>query len=255
MGLRISHGAWEDCYSSSSPNLEEFKMKITGSEKQIAWANDIIGDLNLAEVIEHGIEFAKNTTSEKLQLPVGTPRRRLSVLRQHNYLSAARRDFIVGKGAAILVAGEIDASTIIENRHKFDIEAEGVTMLIAATQNDIRSFLYNPTSGNRLGRVMGRQYPVVRLQPQPGLSGLAQFLAENISHFINHRGSLKIACYNGKTEADMMRSEGRAHAENVISAYDLENVPCLIEDWGFPIIHPEKNMTDTINIITTGSIQ
>lgn len=42
----------------------------------------------------------------------------------------------------------------------------------------------------------------------------------------------------------MIRFENKPNAENIISAYNLENVECVISDWLFPIIEPSE--TDNV---------
>ena len=120
------------------------------------------------------------------------------------------------------------------------------TVLVAATKNDSRMWLYNPYAGNATGRLMGREYPVIRLSVDvENLVGLAKFLAENLGATINHR-SAKVVCYSGETEADAFRREyasgtyNGAPVENYIRAYDMERKPALIEDWLFPIATPEE---------------
>lgn len=74
---------------------------------------------------------------------------------------------------------------------------------------------------------------------------LAKWLVENVpstvegnmpAHFLEHR----VRCYNGKTEADMIRKSGKPNAENIIQAYDLEKKWSYISDWLFPIIGPDE---------------
>lgn len=68
-----------------------------------------------------------------------------------------------------------------------------------------------------------------------------------------------LRCYNGKTQADMIREEAQRgtcggttwigpgavrcateRAEHFIEAYDLENQPAVVDQWLFPIIEPEE---------------
>jgi hypothetical protein len=57
----------------------------------------------------------------------------------------------------------------------------------------------------------------------------------------------RVVCYNGKTEADMIRLEKRKNAEKYIRDYDLENVPCKINDWKFDVIRHDRNDTEYWN--------
>lgn len=97
------------------------------------------------------------------------------------------------------------------------------------------------------------------------LTPLAAFLFENCPKSVAGnmpamRSEHRVACYNGKTEADMMRSENRENAEGYIRCYDLENVPSKISDWKFNIIEPDQSDTDywnkqAANIISSGAIR
>lgn len=106
-----------------------------------------------------------------------------------------------------------------------------------------------------------------RTSPQKeALSPLAAWLVEQFDGTCQ-AGTQKtmygryLRCYNGKTEADLMREEARKgrcngswwigpdafrlaseRAENVIHCYDLEKTPAQIDQWLFPII--EVNESD-----------
>ena len=70
----------------------------------------------------------------------------------------------------------------------------------------------------------------------------------------------RVRLYNGKTEADMLRAERRPNAESLIRMYDLDAVPCRIDDWRFSQIKPGQDDTDYWNVeaarmIATGAIR
>lgn len=97
------------------------------------------------------------------------------------------------------------------------------------------------------------------------LTPLAAFLIENCHKSVAGNMTAmqpehRVTCYNGKTEADMMRSEGKKNAEGYIRCYDLENVPSKIMDWKFDIIAPGQSDTDywnrqAANIISAGAVR
>lgn len=82
---------------------------------------------------------------------------------------------------------------------------------------------------------------ITRIENPAGLSGLAQFLAANVPNTSNHRGALMVRCYNDQvTEADLVRASGRANAEALIHAYDLDAKPATINDWQFLVIGDDE---------------
>ena len=105
-----------------------------------------------------------------------------------------------------------------------------------------------------------------RTQPDiTKLTTLAAFLVENCPKYV--AGNMpamqrkhRVTCYNGKTEADMMRSDGRKNANGYIRCYGLENVPSKITDWKFDIIQPGQSDTEywnkqSENIISAGTVR
>lgn len=115
-------------------------------------------------------------------------------------------------------------------------------------------------NGVNATRYLRRTTPdVTRLTP------LAAFLVESCPKSVAGnmpamRSEHRVTCYNGKTEADMMRSSGRKNAEGYIRCYDLENVPSKIMDWKFDIIEPGQSDTDYwnrqgANIISSGAVR
>lgn len=78
--------------------------------------------------------------------------------------------------------------------------------------------------------------------PDPGkLSPLAVFLVSNVPACVagvhsRFRRDHRVRCLNGKTEADVMRAEGRRNVENWIKIYGLDKIPCAIDDWLFDVI-------------------
>jgi hypothetical protein len=93
------------------------------------------------------------------------------------------------------------------------------------------------------------------------LSPFALFLIEHTPQCVAgnypafHREN-RVRCYNGKTEADMLRadptkqriaSNGKTIAENIIKRYDLEKTPCVISDWRFSVIQPGQSDTEYWN--------
>jgi hypothetical protein len=112
-----------------------------------------------------------------------------------------------------------------------------MTMTIVACHNT------NP-AGQRVHYTNRRGHPidgtktfVTSIPAASGLSGLAQFLAEHIYNTSNHRGALMVRCYDDRrTEGDLLRATGRANAETIIRAYDLDAKPAVINDWLFPVL-------------------
>jgi hypothetical protein len=105
-----------------------------------------------------------------------------------------------------------------------------------------------------------------RTSPQiDALSPLAAWLVERFEGSCQagtqkQRYGRYLRCYNGKTEADMMRDAARRgtsggstwigpdavrlateRAENFIRCYDLETKPAQIDQWLFPIIEAEES--------------
>lgn len=88
------------------------------------------------------------------------------------------------------------------------------------------------------------------------LDKLAKWLVENVPKTV--AGNMpanfpenRVQCFNGKTEADMIRNEGKRTAENIIKAYDLEKIPAYIQDWLFPIIQPNETDSEYWNRAST----
>ncbi|WP_200376025.1 hypothetical protein [Thiocystis violacea] len=68
---------------------------------------------------------------------------------------------------------------------------------------------------------------------------LSRFLAEHAPQWlagghINHDRASRIRCWNGRSEADMVISECKPYAENLIKIYGLDTVPCQVSDWRLP---------------------
>lgn len=94
---------------------------------------------------------------------------------------------------------------------------------------------------------------------------LARFLFENlkgqyVGGGLSHPAVPKTVCYNGKTEADMVRKQNRSDAEHIIRAYDLENVEAKIDDWRFRYIYHDESDEDYLNavardILLAGSVK
>lgn len=97
------------------------------------------------------------------------------------------------------------------------------------------------------------------------LDKLAKWLVENVPKIVagNMPANLsenRVQCYNGKSEADMVRESENPNADNIIKAYDLENKPAYISDWLFPIIQPNETDIDYWNrasneMVNAGSIK
>lgn len=68
---------------------------------------------------------------------------------------------------------------------------------------------------------------------------LARFLAEHAPSFCasgrpHDDISQRIRCFNGLTEADMMRCSALPHADAAIRAYGMESRPAMIDDFKIP---------------------
>lgn len=148
------------------------------------------------------------------------------------------------------------------------------TITVAARKTDRLAFgvqkYSNDAAWNTIGGIAPNGVSATRYlrKTTPALTELtelARFLVQNCPKSVAGnmpapRREHRVTCYNGKTEADMMRSEGRKNAEGYIRCYDLENVPLKIMDWKFDIIAPDQSDTDYWNeqaekIIAAGSIR
>jgi len=123
------------------------------------------------------------------------------------------------------------------------------TITVAASKNDQRAYKM-------------RQHPkdykparyLRKISPDRGeLTELSAFLFDNCppvvaGYYPAFDHASRVVCYNGKTEADMMRLENRKNAEGYIRCYDLENVPSKIDDWKFDVIRHDQSDTGYWNL-------
>jgi len=117
------------------------------------------------------------------------------------------------------------------------------TITVAASKNDPRAY-----SVSKYSNAPGVKYLRKIIPERAELTELAQFLYDYCPQVVagyypafDHAS--RVVCYNGKTEADMMRLEKRKNIEGYISCYDLENMPSKIADWKFDVIR--RNQSDT----------
>lgn len=122
------------------------------------------------------------------------------------------------------------------------------TITVAASKNDTRAYPVRKFSNSTEVKYLRKISP-----NRDKLSELAQFLFDSCppvvaGYYPAFDHSSRVICYNGKTEADMMRLENRKNAEGFIKCYDLENAPCKIQDWKFDLIRNGQNDTDYWNL-------
>lgn len=150
----------------------------------------------------------------------------------------------------------------------------GKTITVAARKTDQLSFgvqkydndeVWNIPGGLAPNGVSATRYLRRTIPDVTRLTPLAAFLVENCPKSV--AGNMpatqrkhRVTCYNGKTESDMIRSEGRKNAEGYIRCYDLEKVPSKITDWKFDIIQPGQSDTEywnrqAENIISAGTVR
>ncbi|MGP8322463.1 MAG: hypothetical protein ACT6FG_00480 [Methanosarcinaceae archaeon] len=129
-------------------------------------------------------------------------------------------------------------------------------IIVCATKHDPKSYGIKKYDNNEAWNQLGGFAPtgvsatkyLRKTSPDINkLDMLAKWLVENVPGSVagnmpNHFLTRRVKCYNGKTEADMVRESGKPNAENIISAYGLEKTPAYIPDWLFPIII--QNETD-----------
>jgi hypothetical protein len=136
---------------------------------------------------------------------------------------------------------------------------------IVPKYDNLSDFDVTPENPNLPNGVYGYRH-LRRTSPQvEALSPLAAWLALQFDGTCQ-AGTQKLMygrylrCFNGKTEADLLREEAKKgscngswwngpdavrlateRAENVIHCYDLENKLAQIDQWLFPIIEPEES--------------
>lgn len=122
------------------------------------------------------------------------------------------------------------------------------TITVAASKNDHRAFPIRKYSNAPDVKYLRKTTPNVG-----ELNELAKFLLCNCPPVVagyypafNH--AERVVCYNGRSEAEQMRAEGRINAENIIKCYDLENTPCKIQDWKFDVIQHDQSDTNYWNL-------
>lgn len=128
------------------------------------------------------------------------------------------------------------------------------TIIVAAREHDKNSYPVqkydNYETWNRIngwapnGTPATTYHRKTEIDPQDReIKWLIRHIPANVAGMVPHRlQHERVKCYNYRTEADMLRFENKPNAENIIAAYDLENVQCMISDWLFPVI--EINETD-----------
>lgn len=122
------------------------------------------------------------------------------------------------------------------------------TITVAASKNDQRAYPVRKFSNSPEVIFLRKICP-----SRDELSELAAFLFDNCppvvaGYYPAFDHSSRVVCYNGKSEADMMRLEKRKNAENYIRCYELENVPCKIDDWKFDVIRHDQCDTGYWNL-------
>lgn len=122
------------------------------------------------------------------------------------------------------------------------------TITVAASKNDPRAFSVRKFSKSPDLKYLRKITPDVAK-----LNELAKFLFDNCPPVVagyypafNHAD--RVVCYNGRSEADQMRAEGKRNAENIIKCYNLENEPCKIQDWKFDVIRHDQSDTEYWNL-------
>ncbi|MCK7579285.1 MAG: hypothetical protein MZV65_28515 [Chromatiales bacterium] len=90
-----------------------------------------------------------------------------------------------------------------------------------------------------VGAIAWESITDVSCDPADLTDPLARFLAENAPAFCasgrpHSDHTQRIRCFNGLTEADMMRRERPSDAESYIRAYDMESRASLIDDFRLP---------------------
>lgn len=124
---------------------------------------------------------------------------------------------------------------------------------------------WNTTGGIAPNGVNATRYLRRTIPDISQLSPLAAFLVNHCPQCVAGnmpamRSEHRVTCYNGRTEADMMRLERRKNAEGYIRCYDLENEPAKINDWRFDIIRPGQSDTEywdtqAENIVSAGTVR
>lgn len=122
------------------------------------------------------------------------------------------------------------------------------TITVAASKNDTRAYSVRKFSNSPEVKYLRKISP-----DRNELTELAAFLFDNCppvvaGYYPAFDHANRVVCYNGKTEADMMRLEKRKNAEGYIRCYDLENVPSKIDDWKFDVIRHDQSDTGYWNL-------
>jgi|GEM_PF-6223998 hypothetical protein len=122
------------------------------------------------------------------------------------------------------------------------------TITVAASKHDQRAFSVRKFSNAPEVKYLRKISP-----DRNELTELAAFLFDNCppvvaGYYPAFDHSKRIVCYNGRSEADQMRFEGKRNAENIIKCYDLENEPCKIQDWKFDVIRHDQSDTGYWNL-------
>lgn len=152
-----------------------------------------------------------------------------------------------------------ETKTVIVSAHRIDKKSE----LLPKYDNDAAWNNPNDFAPNGVAayKCIRRTMPdFVKLSP------LAQFLVSNLKNVYGKMPNIDLAqrvhCYNGKTEAQMLRAEKKYNeetTEKMIKSYDLENILCKTDGWLFDIINENQSDEDYWNnqadkIVNTGAI-
>jgi len=100
-------------------------MEYTGSEKQIAWAEQILPAAQVPALLDEVSSFLETRTTER-------PKSRRDSW--DTFMPAARHAWLNKKLAALRAAGELDAATVIDHRNLLKSSEEDKTQVIASAE-------------------------------------------------------------------------------------------------------------------------
>jgi len=115
---------------------EESLIRYTGSEKQIHWANKILPEAKIHNMLM-GIQDYLNSRTSDWTPPDRNEvtlkeRRKLLLLKPDNWMLKVKLNWLQRKLQALLESKELDASTIIDHRNLVESEMEDKTQVVAS---------------------------------------------------------------------------------------------------------------------------